>query len=458
MRQKAPALNCSCIPRLEISSFDYVYAAKARRHLRVSPKFGLFGHFGDINFGNESTLQAMLHHVRRHQPDADVTCICTDPGAVTKLYGVSAVSMNGMEAKALWLRGNPVLRLVRQVLVALPIELYRCFEALKVLKRVDVLIVPGTGLLTDVCGLRSWGPYNMFKWSVAAKVCGCKLLFVSVGAGPLHSRLGRWLVKSALALADFRSYRDTATKEYLNSIGFAAADDKVYPDLAFSLPEGANPSDGVPVERRSVVGLGLMLYAGRLSLDRPSEAIAAAYLENLVVFVKWLLDHGYDIRLLIGDICDTPVTREFRALLKERLGTYDTDRIIDEPVRSVEKLLAQLNATDVVVATRFHNILLAAVFNKPVISISFHQKCVSLMSSMGLSDYCQDIKQLESDKLIAQFIAVQKDAENLKSLIKRKTEEFRMALDEQYEVIFRDARQGNESSREGRWWRSRWSE
>lgn len=400
----------------------------------------------------------MLHHVRRHQPDAEVTCICTDPAAVTKLYGISAVSMNGMEAKALWLRGNPVLSLFRQALVALPNELYRCFEALRVLKRVDVLIVPGTGLLTDVCGLRSWGPYNMFKWSIAAKVCGCKLLFVSVGAGPLHSRLGRWLVKSALALADFRSYRDTATKEYLHTIGFPAADDKVYPDLAFSLPEGVIPSDGVPIGRRPTVGLGLMLYAGRLSVERPSEEIAAAYLESLVVFVKWLLDHGYDIRLLIGDICDTPVTREFRALLKERLGTCDADRIIDEPVQSVENLLSQLNATDVVVATRFHNVLLASILNKPVISISFHQKCDSLMSSIGLSDYCQDIKQLESDKLIEQFIAVQKNAENLKSLIKRKTEEFRMALDEQYEVIFRDARRGSESSREIRWWRSRWSE
>jgi polysaccharide pyruvyl transferase WcaK-like protein len=93
-----------------------------------------------------------------------------------------------------------------------------------------------------------------------------------------------------------------------------------------------------------------------------------------------------------------------------------------------------------------------------VISISFHQKCDSLMSMMGLSDYCQDIKQLESDKLIEQFIGLQSNAENLKSLIKRKTEEFRMALDEQYEVIFRDARRGNESPREIRWWHSRWSE
>jgi polysaccharide pyruvyl transferase WcaK-like protein len=72
-----------------------------------------------------------------------------------------------------------------------------------------MLVVPGTGLLTDAYGLLSWGPYNMFKWSLAAKLRCCKLVFVSVGAGPIYSALGRWLVKSALSLADFRSYRDT---------------------------------------------------------------------------------------------------------------------------------------------------------------------------------------------------------------------------------------------------------
>jgi hypothetical protein len=59
--------------------------------------------------------------------------------------------------------------------------------------------------------------------------------------------------------------------------------------------------------------------------------------------------------------------------------------------------------------------------------------------------------------LIEQFIAVQKNAENLKSSIKRKTEEFRTALDEQYEVIFSDVTRGKERSREVRWWRPRWS-
>ena len=43
-----------------------------------------------------------------------------------------------------------------------------------------MLIVPGTGLLTDAYGLGGWGPYSLFKWSLAAKLRGCRVLFVSV--------------------------------------------------------------------------------------------------------------------------------------------------------------------------------------------------------------------------------------------------------------------------------------
>jgi polysaccharide pyruvyl transferase WcaK-like protein len=422
--------------------FATVYVAKERSTLRANKRLGFFGHFGDINFGNESTLQAMLYHIRRNLPDAELTCVCSDPGFVTRLYGINAVSMNGTSAKALWLRRGRISTLIRRVAVCIPNEIYRWFEASRVLRHMDALIVPGTGLLTDVCGLRGWGPYNIFKWSVMAKICRCKLLFISVGAGPLYSRLGRWLVRSALFIADFRSYRDYDTKEYLNSIGFSTFSDVVYPDLAFSLPESAlsnnNHDQRTSVDCRPVVGIGVMLYAGRLSMDRPSDEIAAEYLDNLTKFSMWLLDHGYNIRLLIGDKCDQPVTESFMKMLMKRMDTYDPERILGEKISSVESLLDAISRTDIVVATRFHNIVLALLLNKPVLAIGFHQKCVSLMNDMGLTEYCLDIKQLKAEVLIEKFLRVEKNKEALKTLIGQKRAESRVNLDRQYGRIIRE--------------------
>jgi polysaccharide pyruvyl transferase WcaK-like protein len=400
-------------------------------------KIGIFGHFSDINFGNDSTFQALLYNLRRHLPDTDVTCICTDPPATTRLYNIDAVPMNGVQLNPTWLGANRAARLLRRVVIGTPLEIYRWLEAFRAIKGMDALIVAGTGLLTDSHGLHNWGPYNVFKWSLVAYLRGCRLLFVSVGAGPLHGRRGRWLIKSALRLATFRSYRDIDTQKYLNSIGLHTSGDRVYPDLAFSLQEGGRHGHDVRRPRRQVVGLGLMMYAGTLSVDPPSDVVYAAYLEALVVFVKWLLARDYDIRLLIGDISDRPVTQEFRELLKVRSVVYDKGRVIDEPVTSVDNLLSQLKTTDLVVATRYHNCLLALLLDKPVISISFHQKCASLMSDMGLSAYCQDIKQLDSDWLISQFCELEKNADRLTGSIKQKTEEFRKASEEQYSFIFR---------------------
>ncbi len=403
-----------------------------RRQLRIA----FFGHFGSSNFGNESTLRAMLHHLRRLAPDADFSCICTGPETVATVYNVSAVPSRAAVVKP-WALHSPPSRLVRKLAVGIPSELYRWLKGFTTLRRTDALIIPGTGLLTDAYTFFYWGPYDMFRWSVTAKLCGCKLLFVSVGAGPLYSRIGRFFVKAALSLADFRSYRDASSLQYLKGIGFEVENDKVYPDLAFSLPTAAIPGGDDTKSGRPVVGLGLMEYAGKYSVEKPSSAIYSAYMESLVEFVKWLLAHEYNVRLLIGDLADTRVTREFRSLLK-RSVTHDEGRIIDEPVESVGDLLSQLAATDFVVATRFHNVLLSLLLNRPVIAISFHHKCSSLMSQMGLAEYCQDINDLSADRLIEQFCQLQRNAGCVKRAISEKVRACRDALDEQYGIIFSD--------------------
>jgi polysaccharide pyruvyl transferase WcaK-like protein len=177
---------------------------------------------------------------------------------------------------------------------------------------------------------------------------------------------------------------------------------------------------------------------GKHGIDGSSTLIYRRYLDTLAIFVTWLLAHEYDVRLLIGDTCDRAVTQEFRHLLNERLSTHDAGRIIDEPAVSVGHLLSQLAAIDLVVATRFHNVLLALLLDKPVISISFHHKCASLMSQMGLSEYCQDISELQADKLIEQFCQLEKNAGSLRPMIRQKAEGCRKALDEQYNLIFED--------------------
>ena len=396
-------------------------------------KIAIFGHFNSNNFGNESTLQAILCHLRRLYPDAKFVCICTSAETTIATHEIETVPLSEPFFKS-WVPRSPFTRALRRICVGLPSEPLRWVIGFMRLSHVQLLIVPGTGLLTDAWGVLSWGPYNLFKWTLLAKACRCKVLFVSVGAGPIYGTLGRWFVKSALSMGDFRSYRDASTMEYLRGIGFNSDKDRVYPDLVFSLPQEMIPHQHAR-SSRAVVGLGVMEYQGKYSIAKPRYAIYLAYLENLVIVVKWLLARGYDVRLLSGDLGDTRARHEFKALLSQRLSVADQSRILDEPIHSVEAILSQITATDLVVATRFHNIVMALICNKPVISISFHHKCESLMNAMGLTDYCLDINDLQANKLIEKFSELEKNAGKVKNVISENTAAARAALDEQYEIL-----------------------
>src|SRR5206468_8161134 len=152
----------------------------------------LFGHFGSTNLGNDATLGVILYHLRRFQPHAEVTCICSVPEAVATAFGIDAVAITENFFPS-WAPKHGLGEALRKVLVAIPSEIYRWFRGIRLLRSTDILIIPGTGLLTDAGGLLGWGPYGVFKWCVIAKLSGCEILFVSVGGGPIYSTSGKLL-------------------------------------------------------------------------------------------------------------------------------------------------------------------------------------------------------------------------------------------------------------------------
>jgi hypothetical protein len=57
---------------------------------------------------------------------------------------------------------------------------------------------------------------------------------------------------------------------------------------------------------------------------------------------------------------------------------------------------------------------------------------------MGLAEYCHDINHMNAGRLIEQFQDLEKNAEKLKPVIRQRVDKSRKALDEQYQLIFKD--------------------
>jgi len=398
-------------------------------------KIALFGTFGTGNLGNECTLQAMLFNIRRRVQNAQVSCICSNPEETASTHGIRALAIREVPLRE---TNNRAWRLLRKISLGIPVDLYRWFSVIKRLMGSQMLIMTGTGMLSD-SGIHPFGlHYDILRWSVVAKLCQCKLLFVSVGAGPIRHPLSRFFVKAALRLADYRSYRDSFSKEYLKSIGFDADADEVYPDLAFSLPTGILPDDQDDRDKRSRVGVGLITHYVH-SLSDDAEYSYREYVAKMVSFIRWLLEHNHTVRLLIGDVVyDSRVRQDLTSLLEQNGLTYEKSNIIDEPAGSFKELLSQLATTKVVVASRFHNLLLALMLGKPALAISFHEKDDSLMTALGLQEFRQDIASLDVSRLIEQFVRLEENADRLCHEIRGKTKGYRRELDRQYRCIFEE--------------------
>lgn len=403
-------------------------------------RISFFGVFGIQNLGNECTLQSTLQNARKRFPDKDIFAISYNPEDTSRRHHLAAYAVSQQNFAGVIRRGGlrghleRILRICRRV----PGELKDWLTAIRTLRGTDLIVMTGTGMLTDYMTTATGFPYDVFRWTVAARVAGCKVRFVGVGVGPIYGRLSRWLITTALSLADYRSFRDQNSKDRIKNNGFDSDRDPVFPDLVFSLAPESFPQ--LPFRKRQArqVGLGVMDHRDiHLWNSDEHRAQYSAYLEKMCDFVSWLIGNNYSIRILQGDAKSDASTRaELKARLEKRGIRYDRVGIIDVGSTTVEELIAQIAEVDIVVSPRFHNLLLGLMLNIPTISISYDPKNDSLLDGVGLGEYCQSISDVNVGKLIDQLTSLEARGDEVKPRIQRKANEYRILLDEQYELIF----------------------
>lgn len=366
----------------------------AVRPLRI----GLFGQFGIGNLGNEGTLEAMLAFLRERAPEAELVCICTDPEFARATYGIEAeqLQVDGVRDR--------FGRTLNRVLLGMPARVANFAHALNVARKLDVLFVPGTGVLDDFGATPTGLPYDLWRWCHAAKWTGARIGFVSVGAGPIVHPLSRFLMKGAARCAVYRSYRDLPSKAFVNSIAMRTPQDPVFPDLAFGLPAPQRPARG---EGPLVIAVGVMAYFGWQG--ESGEAIYENYITKVTNYVIWLLAAGHRVRFVIGKDKDTDavadVQRHLVATAPKMTGGIEPI----EPAQNLADVMRQMAGADIAVVTRFHNLVCALHVGTPCVSLGYAQKNQALLEEMGLGRFSQEVEtfdleilKIHTEKLIAE--------------------------------------------------------
>ncbi|TPQ21651.1 polysaccharide pyruvyl transferase family protein [Streptomyces sporangiiformans] len=386
-------------------------------------RVGVFGLLGSGNLGNDGSLEAVLGYLRAEHPEAVVDALCGGPEVVTARYGIPATRLH-------WYRGE--YRTASRAGSIAAKGLGKLVDAVRTaawVRRHDVVIVPGMGVLEATLPLRPWGfPYSLFLLCATGRLFGTRVALVGVGAAPIGNRPTRALVRWSARLAAYRSYRDALSRDAMRAMGVDTARDEVYPDLAFALPTPRASAPSGPSAPPGPVCVGVMDFHGGNDDRARAEEIHRRYLDGTTRFVRALVEDGRPVRLLTGDECDAPVVAAI-------LDAVDSPLVTAAEAASLADLMKEMAAADTVVATRYHNLICALKVGTPTLALSYAAKSDALMNRMGLDAYCHPARETDADRLLEQFRALEQRSAELRRTLAERNQAAARQLDDQFTAL-----------------------
>jgi polysaccharide pyruvyl transferase WcaK-like protein len=417
-------------------------------------RIAIWGHYHGRNLGDELVVSTICAAVRRRIPGAELVGISMTPADTEARHGMPAYPIEPGAPPRLE-RGfrevesppTPTLRSrIRAAARALPLlgRLYRLpkralriareipffWRSLRFLHGIDLVVVAGSGQLNDQWPDAWQHAYRTFRWALLARLARVPMVYPSVGAGPIGTKLGAFFIRSAVDWARYVSVRDRKSASILASIG-VTRQVPYCPDMGYAYPGfQAAPAPSDPEVRR--VGLNVMEHQSPSGSTDGYEA----YLEKMAAFARWLLDRGYVVMIFSSQTrADDFAAAEFREVLAD-LSPADAGRVewTGAEIEEIEDVVGAIARCDAIVAARFHSVLIPLALGIPVIGLAYNHKTTELLTDVGLADQCFDIDAVTVEELCAAFDRLV--AEPVPATVSERVRAHRDAVEAQFDTLF----------------------
>jgi polysaccharide pyruvyl transferase WcaK-like protein len=400
------------------------------QRMERDPTIAVWGHYHGGNLGDELVVATIIDAIRRRMPGARIVGISMAPADTRERHGIDGYPINPttptvnlttssarevptrrtrateglLRASARRVPGARRLRRraahMRKVVREVPF-LWRSY---RMLRRLDLVVVAGSGQLLDEWDGPWLHPYTTFRWAMLARLARLPMAFLSVGAGPIDSKLSAFFIRRAVASACYVSVRDRHSGQVLTSIGLAGPF-PLCPDIGYGLlDELLQTAVIAPAGRRDgmVVGLNVVAHQDPRYWPHGDARRYEVFLLKMAEFARWLLDNGYTVRLFSSQPrADGRVADDLVALLG--VGRLDLSRLDSaiEDVEQIEDLVSAIAGCDCVVAGRYHSALLPLLLDIPVLGLAYNEKTRELFAAVGHPERCLDIDRFSVQSLIA---------------------------------------------------------
>jgi polysaccharide pyruvyl transferase WcaK-like protein len=432
-------------------------------------KIGVFSHGGTKNLGDEALLAAVIQNVRIRVPSAKIVGFTINPADTHKRHGISCfpirrISSSAMSGSPESLRApaasapassiplNPLHKSLRERLKSIPglrvtvlafqrlaallVSIFAeprfLFQSYRRLHGCDLLLIAGSQQLNDGYG-GPWGfPYTLLKWTILCRWTGTKVAILSVGAGPIDSWLSKFFIRRVLNRVNYRSYRDAISSQLVQSIGVKGIH-PVFPDLVYSLQLPA-PRPAPPAGVRVVVGTNPVPFFDGRYWPTPDPSRYRDYVSKFAKFAEWLDKNGRSVLFFPTQVrADALTIADIHGALN---GSGNSPNIlVGREIDTIEDLVSEISRADLVIANRYHGILISLMMNKPVLGVAYHEKSRALLSQAGQDDYVLDIADFKTEDLIERVKSMEANAPAIKNQIAACIAPLRKALDEQYDTV-----------------------
>ena len=394
-------------------------------------RIGLLDHMGWGNMGDAAIQEAFIINIKRRLPTAVVIGFSLYPDDTRKRHNIVSYPIRwwypGRKGSGLSPDSVPEPRSrLKSILKRrgtfyawaksindLAREIAHLMRSYSTVRSLDLLIISGGGQL---CELHGDLPYNIFKFCVLAKLSNTPVFIVGVGADLLERPCNKFFARSSVRLAAYASFRSEESRALIRNLGVMSEMD-VCPDPAYALSvreyltaeppntltlaesrallrnlgvetethAGPDPAcafglqDDPPVRRPNKrcpkVGLNPMGYCDPRRWPRKDDDQYSRYLDKLVAFSKWLLDHDYQLEVFTSDIItDVFAIDDLKKKLLVGLSSDERAKVVFRPLPTLKELLLQMSSFDFVVTPKFHGVIFSHLLGKPLIALSYLPK------------------------------------------------------------------------------------
>ncbi|GAE27463.1 CsaB protein [Halalkalibacter wakoensis JCM 9140] len=323
-------------------------------------KVGIIGNYGHNNNGDEAILTGILHQltVEVGIKKEDIVIFSNNPDNTKARYDIQSVPL-------LYKEGNVLASGLKTVK-----------ESHQVMKKLDLLIIGGGGLLMDMYK-RDAPLYSVL--GMTGRRAGCKVIIYGVGAGPITTRAGRFFIRRLTQAARSISVRDQDSKKLLQSIG-VQKNIEVIGDPAFSVPALKKHE---PSKKIKKVGVTAVPYFSTQYWPEPDVAKYEAYVDGMAASLdRLIVEKEVEVTFFSTKYPeDVQVTKDIQAKMTEK----DRVTLIDDNLHPTD--IVSISAEqDLIIGTRLHSLILSVVAQTPIIGIGYHHKVHDFMDVLNRSE------------------------------------------------------------------------